>query len=131
MTKACPVTDTENLSHVRQADYPIRHSVSHIRHEGMPPFSQGEWGAVRMTQHIYRMSYIFLAAAREQICAQIMGYTFSFSRSGITKIGIMGDFLRAIVPGLSPFLCVRAVRRYGQNMTMTTVYIKQLFIYQN
>ena len=32
-----------------------------------------------------------------------MGYTFSFSQSGITEIGITGDFLRAIVPGLSLF----------------------------
>ena len=32
-----------------------------------------------------------------------MGYTFSFSRSGITEIRITGDFLRAIVPGLSLF----------------------------
>ena len=30
-------------------------------------------------------------------------YFFVFLRSGITKIGITGDFLRAIVPGLSPF----------------------------
>ena len=49
-----------------------------------------------------------------------MGYTFLFSRSGITEIGIMGDFLRAIVPRLS--IC---------HMTMTTVYIIQLFIYKN
>ena len=49
------------------------------------------------------MSCVFLAAAREWIRAQIMGYTFSFLQSGITEIGITGDFLRAIVPGLSPF----------------------------
>ena len=30
-------------------------------------------------------------------------YFFSFSRSGITKIGITDDFLRAIVSGLFPF----------------------------
>ena len=29
-----------------KADYRIRDSVSHVRHEGMPPFSQGEWGTV-------------------------------------------------------------------------------------
>ena len=86
-----------------KADYPIQHSVSHVRHEGVPPFSQGEWGAVHLTQRTYHMSYIFLAAARKQIRAQITGYTFSFSRSGITEIGITGDFLRVIVPGLSPF----------------------------
>ena len=32
-----------------------------------------------------------------------MGYTFSFSLSGITEDGITDDFLRAIVSGLFPF----------------------------
>ena len=42
MTEVCPVTYTENLSNVwTTADYPLRHLVSHVWHEGMPPFSQG------------------------------------------------------------------------------------------
>ena len=49
------------------------------------------------------MSCVFLAAARERISAQITVYTFSFLRSGIIEIGITGDFLQAIVPGLPPF----------------------------
>ena len=32
-----------------------------------------------------------------------MGYTFSFSRSGIIENGIMDDFLRVIVSGLFLF----------------------------
>ena len=32
-----------------------------------------------------------------------MGYSFSFSRSGITEKGITDDFLRVIVSGLFPF----------------------------
>ena len=36
-----------------------------------------------------------------------MGYTFSFSRSGITEDRIMDDFLQAIVSRLFPFCASR------------------------
>ena len=56
------------------------------------------------------------------------GILFSFSWSGITEIGITGDFLRLIVPGLSPFWASIMVRRNGQGTTTTTMYIIHLFI---
>ena len=80
-----------------KADYPIRHSVSHVRQEGVPPFSQGEWGTV---------TYVLCfpgSCMRTDLSTDYGVYFFVFLWSGITEIGIMGDFLRAIVPGLSPF----------------------------
>ena len=54
MTEVCLVTYTENLSNVwTTADYPLRRLVSHIRHEGVPPFSQGNGGPYRMHESIH------------------------------------------------------------------------------
>ena len=94
-TKVCPVTYTESLSNVwTTADYPLRCLISHVRHEGVPQFSQGEWWTVPYTRKsTYRMSCVFLAAARGRIEVRITGYNFSFSRSGITEDGITDDFL--------------------------------------
>ena len=50
-TEVCPVTYTENLSNIwTTADYPLRRLVSHVRHEGVPPFPQGEWWTVPYTR---------------------------------------------------------------------------------
>ena len=39
MTEVCPVTYTANLSNDwTTADYPLRLLVSHVWHEGVPPF---------------------------------------------------------------------------------------------
>ena len=54
MTEVCPVTYTENLSNIwTTADYPLRRLVSHVRHEGMPPFSLGEWWTIHMHKSVH------------------------------------------------------------------------------
>ena len=53
-TEVCPVTYTENLSNIwTTADYPLRHLVSHVRHEGVPPFSQGNGEPYHMHESIH------------------------------------------------------------------------------
>ena len=53
-TEVCPVTYTENLSNVwTTADYPLRRLVSHVRHKGVPPFSQGNGGPYRMHESVH------------------------------------------------------------------------------
>ena len=60
----------------------------------------------------------------------LRGILFSFSRSGITEDGITDDFLRAIVSGLFLFCVSGWPGANGQGMTMTTMYIIQLFIHK-
>ena len=105
-----------------KADYPIRHSVSHVWHEGVPPFSQGEWGTV---------TYVLCfpgGCTRTDLSTDHGVYFFRFSRSGITEIGITGYFLRAIVPGLSPFRAsgcpaLQLKHDYNHCVHNTTVYL--------
>ena len=53
-TEVCPVTYTENLSNVwTTADYPLHLLVSHVQHEGVPPFSQGNGGPYHRHESVH------------------------------------------------------------------------------
>ena len=62
---------------------------------------------------------------------ELRGITFSFSWSGITEDGITDDFLRAIVPGLFPFVRLDAPalwsrHDYDNNVHNSIIYYKRL-----
>ena len=131
-TEVCPVTYTENLSNVwTTADYPLWRLVSHVWHEGVPPFSHGEWWTIPYARkRIYRMSCIFLVAAHGRIKAWITGYNFFVFTEWHHRRRNYGWLSMSYRVRVIPVLCVQTARCYGQGMTMTTMYIIQLFIYK-
>ena len=95
-TEVCLVTYTENLSNVwTTADYPLCRLVSHIWHEGVPPFSQGEWWTVLYARKCTcRMSCVFLAAMQwEDLGTDYGVYFFRFHGVASLRDGITDDFL--------------------------------------
>ena len=130
MTEVCPVTYTEILSNVwTTADYSFRCLISHVRHEGVPPFSQGEWRTVLYARkRTYRMSCVFLAAACGRIEARITGYNF-FRFHGVAspKTELWMTFYERSCPGYSRSvrldgLALRSRHDYDNNVHNSTIY---------
>ena len=129
MTKVRLVTYTENLSHDwTRADFHVT-TISHVRHEGVPPFSGGGmvYRTVGMEAYIPYVLCIPIGRTRTDLSTDHGVYFFVFKewhhRSWNYRRTSTSEYSRVV-----PVLCIPMVRHYGQGMTTMTMYIIQLFI---
>ena len=103
--------------------------VSHVRHEGVPSFSMGEWGTVTVCTEAYATYVLCIPSGRTQMDLRTHYgvYFFDFTEWHY-RIRIYGRLSTSECSWVIPVLCVRTPRRYGQGTTTTTMYIIQLFI---
>ena len=128
-TDVCPVTYTENLSHDwTSADYPFN-LVSHVRHEGVPSFSVGEWGIVTVCTEAYATYVLRIPSDCTQmdLSTHCGVYFFDFTEWHY-RIRIYGRLLRANVPGYSrsvhlDTLALRSRHDYDNNVHNSTIYL--------
>ena len=127
-TKFRPVTYTENLSHDwTRADFHVM-TISHVRHEGMPPFSRGNGVPYRTHGSVHTVCLAYpIGCTRTDLSTDHGVYFFVFKewhhRSQNYGRTSMSEYSQVV-----PVLCIPMVWHYGQGTTTTTMYIVQLFI---
>ena len=131
MTKACPVTNTENLSHVRRSWLPNMTFHQSRRTRGRASIFPGGMGcSTHDTAYIPYVLHFPSGCTQTDLSTDYRVYFFIFTEWHHRDRNY-GRLSTSDCSRVIPISCIRAVRRYGQNMTTTTVYIIQLFIYKN
>ena len=103
--------------------------VSHVRHEGIPSFSVGEWGTVTVCTEAYATYVLRIPSGRTQMdLSTYYGVYFFYFTEWHYRIRIYRRLSTSERSRVIPVLCVRTPRCYGQGTTTTTMYIIQLFI---